>query len=479
MNRQLIFTAMQKILQVMEEGVHIVDANGYSIFYNKAMEQIEGLSADEVIGRHVLEVFPGLTSAESTLLSALESGKRVDQRRQSYLNLKKKSISTTNSTFPLFSGSTLIGAVEIAKNYTEVRTLSERIVDLQQRLMEPEPGMPASQNRKAAAQKTGLFTFDALIGRHPGFMAAVGIAKKAAKTDSSVLVEGETGTGKELFAQSIHSAGHRRDKAFIAVNCAAIPDTLLEGILFGTVKGSYTGAEDRPGLFEQAEGGTLFLDEINSMSLALQAKLLRAVQESSVRRLGGLKDISVDVRIIGASNEALVALMRAGSFRKDLYYRLNVINVTIPPLRDRPEDIPLFAEHFIRRFNEKMGKDVWMLSDELNAMFGNYGWVGNVRELQNVIESAMVMVSDEHVLGIEHLPPHMDLLNHRPGRAEARHPVPDLAHGLDAYMQRTEKAIVLELLEQCNGNISQAARKAGISRQNLQYKIRRYSILID
>lgn len=477
MNRQLIYSAMQKILHLMEEGVHIVDVNGYSVFYNKAMEQIEGLSADEVIGRHILEVFPGLSSRESTLLRALESGKTIDQRRQSYLNLKKKQISTSNCTFPVYNGNKLIGAVEIAKNYTEVRNLSERIVDLQQRLIEPEASKLSQKSSRT--ENPELFCFSDLIGRHPSFLTAVGIAKKAAKTDASVLVEGETGTGKELFAQSIHSDSSRKHHPFIAINCAAIPDTLLEGILFGTVKGSYTGAEDRAGLFEQAEGGTLFLDEINSMSLALQSKLLRALQESSVRRLGGLKDISVDVRIIGASNEALISLMRSGRFRKDLYYRLNVINITIPPLRDRQEDIPLFTDYFIMHFNKKMSKDIWFLSDELAELFLNYSWIGNVREVQNVIESAMVMVSDEHVLGIEHLPAHVDLFVHKQSKIEPSGIIPYLDNGINAFLKETEKAILFELLSECNGNISLTAKKAGISRQSLQYKIRLYSINIE
>jgi len=476
MNRRLVSLAMQNILQAIEEGVHIVDAEGRSVLYNKAMEHIEGLSAEEVLGKHLLEVFPGLSPAESTLLSALETGRTIDQRRQSYLSLKKKRISTVNTTFPLFNGSRIVGAVEIAKNYTEVRQLSERIVDLQQRLIEPGDGRagdgPGSSDGRRGPRR---YTFDALIGRHPAYLAAIGIAKKAARTDSSVLIEGETGTGKELFAQGIHAECARRERPFIAVNCAAMPDTLLESILFGTVKGSYTGAEDRPGLFEQASGGTLFLDEINSMSLALQAKILRALQESSVRRLGGLRDTLVDARIIAATNEPLGPLMRSGGFRKDLYYRLNVINVTVPPLRERPDDIPLLAEYFIRRFNAKLGKDIWMLSRELDDLFRSYPWVGNVRELQNVVESAMAMVSDEHVLGLEHLPPHVDLLSTRPSPEEARQ-LPAFAGDLARYLEDTEKAVLRELLARARGNVSATARLAGISRQRLQYKLRRFGL---
>jgi len=470
---RLLMQAMQNILHSIEEGVHIVDARGRSILYNRAMEHIEGLSAEEVIGKHLLEVFPSWSPSDSTLLTALDTGRTIDQRRQSYLNLKKKRISTVNTTFPIFSGSRIIGAVEIAKNYTEVNQLSERIIDLQQKLIDPP---------KPLRSKPLAYTFDMLIGRHPLYLAAIGVSHKAARTESSVLIEGETGTGKELFAQSIHNECPRRDSPFIAINCAAMPDTLLEGILFGTAKGSYTGAEERPGLFEQAHGGTLFLDEINSMSLPLQAKILRALQEGCIRKVGGLKDLIVDVRIVAASNEPLQPMMKAGSFRKDLYFRLNVINIKIPPLRERKEDIPLLTEHFLGYFNRKMGKDVWMLSQELQEAFRENAWIGNVRELQNVIESAMTMVSDEHVLGREHLPAHLDILPDKRAQGE----VPDRggessrSRGFDgdlnAYLEEIERRLIFEALDSCDSNVTRAALGLGISRQNLQYKMKRYGI---
>ncbi|MBU1080422.1 MAG: sigma 54-interacting transcriptional regulator, partial [Spirochaetes bacterium] len=219
---------------------------------------------------------------------------------------------------------------------------------------------------------------------------------------------------------------------------------------------------------------TLFLDEINSMSLPLQAKILRALQECSVRRLGGLKDLFVDVRIIAASNEPLHAMMKAGAFRKDLYYRVNVMNVQIPALRDRREDIPLLTDHFIRHYSGKLGKDVWMPSPELERAFKDYAWVGNVRELQNVIESAMAMVSDENVLGVEHLPPHVDLLE----RQERARPPESFEGDLAAYLERVERAILEDCMSRSGGNVSKAARLAGVSRQSLQYKLKRLGVPI-
>ncbi len=463
MNNRLLIQAMQNILHSIEEGVHIVDADGRSLFYNEAMEHIEGLVAEEVLGRHLLEVFPNWEPTNSTLLTALSTGRTIDQQKQSYLNLKGKRISTVNTTFPIFQGGKIIGAVEIAKNFTDVSNLSEQIMDLHQKLI------PTQKSQESKPRK---YTFDMLIGRHSLYVNAIRIARKAAETDSSVLIEGETGTGKELFAQSIHNECSRCDRPFIAINCAAMPDTLLESILFGTSKGSFTGALDRPGLFEQAHGGTLFLDEINSMSLPLQAKILRVLQENYVRRVGGLKDLMVDVRIIAASNEPLQEMMKTGAFRKDLFYRLNVINIKIPALRERRDDIPLLTEFFIRSFNHKLGKDVWMLSLELQEAFRNFNWIGNIRELQNVIESAMNMVTDEHVVGKEHLPAHVDLLQNRYVNNVAPVSREGFNGDLNGYLENIERELLLEALEKSGLNISQAAKFLGISRQNLQYKMK-------
>jgi len=267
--KKLLYTqAMQNILHTIEEGVHVINADGESILYNRAMEAIEGLKAEEVLGKHLLEVFPTWQAEDSTLLTAIKTGRIIDERKQSYLNLKKKRISTVNTTIPIFQGKKIIGAVEIAKNYTEVNQLSEKIIDLQQKLIE----VP-----KAQILKPRKYTFDMLIGKHPLYMRAIELAHKAALSDSCVLIEGETGTGKEIFAQSIHNECARKEKQFISVNCSAIPDTLLEGVLFGTVKGAYPGAEDRAGFFEQAFGGTLFIDEIGDLTLPMQTKLLQQI----------------------------------------------------------------------------------------------------------------------------------------------------------------------------------------------------------
>lgn len=462
---RVLHLASRKILDSIEEGVHIVDKKGRTILYNKAIEEIEGLSHQQVVGKHLLDIFPDWTKENSTLLTVLSSGVPIIDREQSYLNFRGKNIKTVNSTYPIFDGDELIGAIEIAKNITTVNHMSEQIIELQQKLLKPV--------KKEAGIRQ--YHFEQLIGKTDRYLEAIKIAKRASKSNSSVLIYGDTGTGKELFAQSIHYASERKAKPFIAQNCAAIPETLLEGLLFGTAKGSFTGATDRPGLFEQADGGTLFLDEVNSMSLALQAKILRVLQENYVRRVGGTKDVPIDVRIIAATNEEPDLLITEGQFRKDLYYRLNVINIRIPSLNERAEDIPLLVDYFIREYNEQLGKDVWMVSSELLEAFKRYNWAGNIRELKNFIESAMNLISDEHVIGKEHMPSHVaEVL------LKKSHYIPDTGQqitDLNEHLKIIEREIIVSTLVKCNHNVSKAAKELNLSRQNLQYKIKQFDIV--
>ncbi|MCH4888239.1 PAS domain-containing protein [Acidaminobacter sp. JC074] len=467
MNEKLILASMQKILHDIEEGIHIVDAEGVTRVYNKAMEKIEGLGRAQTIGKHLLDVFPNWTIENSTLLTVLKTGKPLQLQKQSYMNLRGQEISTVNTTYPIILNEKIIGAVEIASNTTKVEHMSSTILELQQKLLNP-----------VAHSEEGLnsYTFESLIGQDKTFLNAIKLAKTAAKSSSSVMIFGETGTGKELFAQSIHNESSRSGQPFIAQNCAALPDNLLEGILFGTSKGGFTGAVDRPGLFEQAHGGTLFLDEINSMDPSLQVKLLRVLQESYVRRVGGLDDVPVDVRIIAASNEFPKELLNSNNFRNDLFYRINVITIQIPPLRSRPDDVKLLANYFIDEFNEKLGKDVWMMSEDLLDHFENYPWRGNIRELRNFIETAMNLVADEHVLGKEHLPVYYDeLLDFSHGIDQTTKV--DLSEGLNPYLESLERKLLEQEFLLQDKNITKTADILKLSRQNLQYKLKKFDLL--
>jgi len=468
MTMSLIYKSIiDTILKNIDIGIHVVDSSGKTIIYNQAMADMEGLDTNEVMGKSILEIFPSLTPETSTLLTVLKMGKPIYNKYQTYLNNKGKQISTLNSTIPIRISQGKIGALEIAKNITKEKELSDKLVYLHQEL--------ASKDIDGSSLKG--YTFRNLIGEDEKFLNAVEIARKTAMSSSTVLIYGETGTGKELFAQSIHNESSRKHKPLIAQNCAALPESLLEGILFGTVKGSFTGAINRPGLFEQANGGTLMLDEINSMGHQLQAKLLRVLQEGYIRRIGGLSDIPVDVRILATTNEDPLVLLQKGILRKDLYYRLNVISVNIPPLRERKTDIMLLTDHFIKKYNNILQKDIWYVSNEVKEAFLNYNWPGNVRELENIIESAINMINSGHVIKPEHISQEMRDVMFKANK-NSHYLNLNEDQPLDRIIEEVEKGLILEALRKCENNISRSAEMLGIKRQTLQHKLKKYDINI-
>jgi len=457
---------VQNILQYMEEGIHSIDKNGKTILYNEVMAELEGLEKDLVLDKHILDIFPSLNEETSTLLTVMKTGRPIIDRPQTYVNYKGKKITTVNTTIPLVDDGKQMGALEIAKNVTRIKELSEQLIDLQQELI--------GNNTSDGGSLVPKYNFEDIIGSSRGIKEAIDLARRASKSSSSVLIYGETGSGKELVAQSIHYEGNRRHKAFIAQNCAALPESLLEGILFGTVKGGFTGAIDRPGLFEQANGGTILLDEINSMGQGLQAKLLRVLQEGYIRRVGGLKDIPIDVKVIATTNEDPKEAIEKGNLRKDLYYRLNVISINIPSLRERREDIKLLVEHFIKKYNKRLNKDVWMLSQEVYELLFNHSWPGNIRELENMIEGAMnYILWDEHVLREEHFPSYLHDLK---TKANEDYTILSLDAPLPDIVNNLEKRIIQNVMMEYKDNVTKAAIKLGIKRQTLQHKIKKYQL---
>lgn len=382
MDLELLQLIFQRIINEIDIGLHIVDENGTSVVYNNKMKQIEGMDVEDVLGKNLLDVFT-FAEHDSTLLQALQYGKTIKNVKQTYFNNKGQEITTVNHTFPILKNGNIKGAIEIAKDVTKL----ERLI---------RDNMNKTENAK--------YTFDSLIGDSPAFREVCEHAKRATRTSSSILIVGDTGTGKELFAQSIHNGSQRSTGPFVSQNCAALPESLVEGLLFGTTKGAFTGAVDRPGLFEQANGGTLLLDEINSLDLNLQAKLLRAIQEKTIRRIGASKDTPIDVRIIATMNEDPVDAISAQRLRKDLYYRLSVVTLFIPPLKDRKEDILPLALHFIDKYNALFQMEVKGMEDEVSEFLLSYDWPGNVRELEHLIEGALNMMSYEETIDLTHLP---------------------------------------------------------------------------
>ncbi|WP_374713366.1 sigma-54 interaction domain-containing protein [Symbiobacterium terraclitae] len=468
---------LKALMSVIDEGIHVIDSDGVTVLYNEQAGRNDGLTPEEVIGRHLLDLFPSLTPETSTLLKVLATGQPVPPREQTFANYKGQRVTTINSTLPIFHEGRLVGAIEVSKDVTRVRELSERVAGLQAELL-------GCRRRRGAPLGGARYTIDDLVGEHPAMTAVKERALKAARTDSPVLVYGETGTGKELLVHAIHAASPRRSRPLVAQNCAALPEGLLESLLFGTARGSFTGAEDRPGLFELADGGTLYLDEINSMQPDLQAKLLRVLQDGRIRRLGDAAERQVDVRVIASTNEEPWAAVSAGRLRRDLYYRINVVTLELPPLRERRSDIPLLTEHFLAQHSARLGAQRRPLSPEVERLFQIHTWPGNVRELEHALEAALQLAGGPEITLID-LPAHLQRAaaehgltgqapSHppdRPGVIPLRPDRVDPAQ-LRRSLAHLERAAVQQALEEADWNLSRAARILGLPRQTLQYRIK-------
>jgi len=318
--------------------------------------------------------------------------------------------------------------------------------------------------------------FDTLVGKSPSMLAIYELIRNVSPTDSSVLITGESGTGKELIAKAIHKTSLRKDKPFVVVNCAAIPENLIESELFGYKAGAFTGAaSDKKGLFLAADKGTLFLDEIGDIPLPIQAKLLRVLQEDEVKRLGDHNNIKIDVRILAATHRDLEELVKKGLFREDLYYRLNVIQIAVPPLRSRREDILLLANHFIRLSNNKSGTKKISLNPEIIEVFKQYSWPGNIRELENVIERIGVLGQGAQGITLKDLPSKMIEEGFYDSSDEASH-IYDLKYNeaKKRALHHFNRSYIMNLLEKVEGNISQASDLAGMDRSNFKKIIRKF-----
>ncbi|MGA5742571.1 sigma-54 interaction domain-containing protein [Bacillus bombysepticus] len=449
----------ETLLNELDIGIHIINEESKTIIYNRKMMEIESMERSDVLYKSPLEIFAFEENKNSTLIEALKLGKTNKNIKQTYFNNKGQEITTINDTFPIIENGKIKGAIEISK---EISNLKQTI----------RMGPSRKQNTK--------FTFDHIIGDSEAIQSIITEGKRVIRTSSSILLVGETGTGKELFAQSIHNESQRSTKPFISQNCAAIPDTLMESLLFGTNRGAFTGAIDKAGLFEEANGGTLLLDEINSLSPALQAKLLRAIQEKTIRRIGGTHEKEIDVRIIATINEDPFEAIAHNRLREDLYYRLSVVTLCLPPLRERKEDIPDLVQHFIEKYNTQFGLNVTDVDVNVREFFYAYDWPGNVRELEHIIEGSMNLIEDETIITAFHMPTRFReriktefnmqhaLTNHNT----------DAPKTLKHTIEKMEKNYINQILKENHGNISQAAKFLGLSRQNLQYRIKKLHLHI-
>jgi arginine utilization regulatory protein len=464
-------------LDVIDDGIHIIDRNGITVFYSKGLENIEQNKASSVVGKHISETYR-LDEESSILLKVLKSGKTITNHRTIYYTKKGNEISIITNTYPLFDGSgqKIIGAVSVNSNITSNKQLVDTVIHLQRQLY-------------SNLTKNGTrYSFEDIIGESTAIKNEVQLSKRIAVNMSPVMIYGETGTGKELFAQSIHNHSIRSKGPFVAINCAAIPATLLESVLLGTVKGAFTGAEDKAGLFEEADKGTLFLDEISSMEINLQSKLLRVLESKIVRRLGGKTDIMINPRIISAINIDPQEAIKKNLLRQDLYFRLAVVILNIAPLRERAVDIAPLTSYFINSTRRIMNKKVEGTSAEVINLFLKHNWPGNVRELQHAVEHAINYAEDDaSLIELKHLPPHLlqkykvdNYLLEELSRKKIETGYKNEVEGtLKNTLQKIETKIIETALEKNNYNITRASKSLGMSRQNLQQRIKRLKIKLN
>lgn len=467
------------------EGVLITDQDGIIIYYNRAMAKLDGLEGAEVLGRSITEVYD-LDSSQSVSLTALRLARPIINRPHIYRTSDGKLVNSISSAYPLFDNNALVGAVCTVADYSSLAgNFDQSRVKIRDRANKPT---------------ADAISFADLIGRDETMKTAVDMARRAAATPSSVMLIGETGTGKELLARAIHHEGSRASGPFMAINCAAIPSALLEGILFGTAKGAFTGAVDKAGLFELANGGVLFLDELNSMPAELQPKLLRALQDRRVRRIGSSQETAIDVKIISAVNGSPFQAIEDGLMRPDLFYRLGVVMVHLPPLRERRDDIEPLLSHFVEKFNQRLGYRVRGFSPGALKLMLDHHWPGNVRELEHAVEAAMNVIepADAHI-NLEHLtvalpevrfgpaqpkeagPGGRGIRNRPPPPVERISPgrefIPSPVAGAGAEDDYAEEIAGLSAaLRRSRGNVARAAKTLGYSPQRLHYRLKKFGL---
>ncbi len=458
-----ILSTLKAIINSTDDAISVVNEHGIHTLVNDAYTRLIGLTEQDVVGK---SSNVDIAEGESMHMKVLRTRQPVHGVRMKVGPNKKEVVV---NVAPVIVEGELKGSVAVIHDLSEIRNLTDEL----------------NQVKKRVRHLEAKYTFDDIIGKSRAMIIAKEQAIKAASTPATVLLQGESGTGKELFAHAIHNHSSRRNRQFIRVNCSALTDTLLESELFGYESGAFTGAskKGRKGLFEEADRGTIFLDEIGMMSLNLQAKLLRVLQEKEIVRVGSNEPIEVDVRVISATNSNLEEAVKKGLFREDLYYRLYVIPIFIPPLRERKEDIPILVQNIIRKCNQEFGRNIKDVSEEVIDLLLNYSWPGNIRELENVLERAVInMKLKEDILRKNHLPEFITLTGQKIKKEKdfLSNQVLEInfnkTSSLDNIKRETEKNIIRETLNMFNGNYQRAAQHLGISVRTLYYKIKKYQI---
>ena len=441
--------ALRIFFEDASESLVIIDSNGYIVMMNKPYADFLGIRQEDAIGKHVVSII------DNTRLHIVVNVGKPEYGQVQMIRGHK----AITSRIPIFNNRQIIGAIGkvIFKDSSELEKLYKRVEEQKKEL----------SNYKERLRKIqgNYFSLDNIIGNNKKIIELKDAVKRVSHSDSTVLITGQSGTGKEVFANAIHETSNRRDNNFVKINCAAIPENLLESELFGYDEGAFTGSKKggKIGKFELANHGTIFFDEIGDMSLDMQSKILRVLQDKVVEKVGGNNAKKVDVRIIAATNQNLIEKIEKGKFREDLYYRLNVVHIELPLLRDRKDDISVLGNFFIKKFNDKFGIYIERISDEAMSRMLDYNWPGNIRELENVIERAYNFVEGNEIV-LENLPD--NILNYM-----------DASKGeLNNKMNNYEKGMIVKTLKECSGNKSRTAKILGINRSNLYHKLKKYNI---
>lgn len=464
---ELLIKIYEDILNHLDEGIVVSDEQNRIIFNNDASESIEGVEREKIYMKRMEEIYsPTKNTPNRSMHSAvLRTGMPSNEYFNEYIVKETNTVLNVHEKmYPVNINGKTVAVYSIIKDLPILKRSLEENLQLKEYFNKD--------------YKNGtIYTFKSMIGQNILFLQAVAEAEKIALTHSTVLIYGETGTGKELFAQSIHNASAYQEGPFISINCAAIPMNLLEGIFFGSVKGAFTGAGNTAGLFEQAQNGTLFFDEINSMDIGLQAKILKAIETKKIRRIGDNKDININCRILCALNEEPEECIKKGTLRQDLYYRLSTSILSIPPLRARKDDIMILCKYFIMKFNHRYHQNVINISEKLFEEFYRYNWPGNVRELEHIIESIFTSATEKlKVIDVDNLSYYYKKILISKNKYSIKIIEENEKCDLKIMVENYEKEIIKKELEKRKNNISATAKALGITRQALQHKIKKYSL---